>query len=199
MVISGAIGPRGDGYVVGEQMTTSEARSYHLLQTRAFAEAGADLVTAVTMTYPEEAIGVVEAARAVALPVVVSFTVETDGRLPDGTSLGGAIQAVDAATGGYPSYFMVNCAHPSHFAEVLDPAAGWTKRLGGIRANASPASHAELDEAEELDAGDPEDLADRYAALRAVHPQITVLGGCCGTNHAHVGAIARRCAGVTGG
>ena len=95
---------------------------------------------------------------------------ETDGRLPDGTSLGDAIEAVDAATGGYPAYYMVNCAHPTHFAEVLDPAAAWTERLGGIRANASTASHAELDEAEELDAGDPVDLAERYAALRGRPP-----------------------------
>jgi S-methylmethionine-dependent homocysteine/selenocysteine methylase len=193
VVISGCIGPRGDGYVAGELMTPDEAREYHLLQAQAFSAAGADLVTAITMTYPDEAIGVAEAARAAGLPVVLSFTVETDGRVPDGSSLGAAIEAVDAATDGYPAYYMVNCAHPTHFADVLDPAEPWTARLGGIRANASTASHAELDEAEELDAGDPIDLAERYAALRQAHPQIKVLGGCCGTNHEHVDAIARRC------
>jgi S-methylmethionine-dependent homocysteine/selenocysteine methylase len=193
VVISGCIGPRGDGYVVGEVMTPDDAREYHLAQVGTFAQAGADLVTAITMTYVDEAIGVAEAAREVGSPVVLSFTVETDGRLPDGTALGDAIEAVDAATERYPAYYMVNCAHPTHFAHVLDPASSWVKRLGGIRANASTASHAELDEAEELDAGDPADLADRYADLRQAHPQIRVLGGCCGTNHVHLEAIARRC------
>jgi S-methylmethionine-dependent homocysteine/selenocysteine methylase len=193
IVISGCIGPRGDGYAPSELMTVSEARSYHALQARAFAEAGADLVTAITMTYAAEAIGVAEAARAAGLPVVLSFTVETDGRLPDGTSLEAAITEVDAATSAYPAYYMVNCAHPTHFADVLDPGARWVQRIGGIRANASTASHAELDEAEELDAGDPIDLAERYAELRRSHPSIKVLGGCCGTNHEHVGAIASRC------
>ena len=193
VVISGCIGPRGDGYVVGEVMSADDARTYHLAQVSAFAAAGADLVTAITMTYVDEAIGVAEAAREAGLPVVLSFTVETDGRLPDGSALGDAIEAVDAATSRYPAYYMVNCAHPTHFAHVLDPDAPWMGRLGGIRANASTASHAELDEAEELDAGDPVDLAGRYADLRRSHPQIRVLGGCCGTNHEHVEEIARRC------
>jgi S-methylmethionine-dependent homocysteine/selenocysteine methylase len=193
VVISGCIGPRGDGYVVGEAMSPADAAAYHSLQAEAFAAAGADLVTAITMTYPAEAIGVTEAARAAGMPVVISFTVETDGRLPDGTDLGAAIEAVDAATGAYAAYYMVNCAHPTHFADRLDPSAAWMQRLGGIRANASTASHAELDEAEELDAGDPIDLAERYAALREVHPQLRVLGGCCGTNHEHIAAIADRC------
>jgi S-methylmethionine-dependent homocysteine/selenocysteine methylase len=194
VVISGCVGPRGDGYAPSELMTAREARSYHALQVRTFAEAGADLVTAITMTYAAEAIGIAEAAKDAGLPVVLSFTVETDGRLPDGSSLEEAITAVDAATGGYPAYFMVNCAHPTHFAGVLDLAGEWTQRIGGIRANASTASHAELDEAEELDAGDPVDLAERYADLRRTHPSIKVLGGCCGTNHEHVGAIASACA-----
>jgi S-methylmethionine-dependent homocysteine/selenocysteine methylase len=194
VVISGCIGPRGDGYAPSELMTASEARSYHALQARAFAEAGADLVTAITMTYAAEAIGVAEAARSAGIPVVLSFTVETDGRLPDGSTLEAAITEVDEATDGYPAYYMINCAHPTHFATVLDPAATWTQRISGIRANASTASHAELDEAEELDGGDPIDLAERYAELRRTHPSIKVLGGCCGTNHEHVGAIAGRCA-----
>jgi S-methylmethionine-dependent homocysteine/selenocysteine methylase len=194
IVISGCIGPRGDGYAPSELMTASEARSYHALQARAFVEAGADLVTAITMTYAAEAIGVAEAARSAGLPVVLSFTVETDGHLPDGSTLEAAITEVDGATEGYPAYYMINCAHPTHFAEVLDPVAAWTQRIGGIRANASMASHAELDEAEELDAGDPVDLAERYVELRRTHPTIKVLGGCCGTNHEHVGAIAGRCA-----
>jgi homocysteine S-methyltransferase len=197
IVVSGCIGPRGDGYRADEIMTPDEAERYHVLQARELAAAGADMITAITMTYVEEAIGVVRAATSVGLPVVIAFTVETDGRLPTGATLGEAITAVDAATGSGPAYYMVNCAHPTHFAGVLDPEQAWTRRIGGIRANASTMSHAELDAAEELDAGDPNDLAARYAALRDEHPQITVLGGCCGTNHRHLDAISRAC--VTAG
>lgn len=193
IVISGCIGPRGDGYQAGELMSVDEARSYHGVQARAFADAGVDLITAITMTNVAEAQGVVEAARAVEMPVVISFTVETDGVLPSGDALGAAIEAVDAATGAYAAYYMVNCAHPDHFATILDPAQGWTKRIGGIRANASRMSHDELDNAEELDRGDPVELGGLYRQIREVHPQIKVLGGCCGTDHEHIDAISAAC------
>jgi S-methylmethionine-dependent homocysteine/selenocysteine methylase len=193
VVVSGCIGPRGDGYEVGAAMTIEEARSYHAFQVRTFASTAADLITAITMTYADEAIGIALAARDAGIPAVISFTVETDGRLPSGQPLGEAIEAVDAATDRYPAYYMVNCAHPTHFAPVLDQQAPWTARLGGIRANASTMSHAELDAATELDAGDPADLAEHYRRLRADHPSVTVLGGCCGTNHRHIGAIAAAC------
>lgn len=196
VVISGCIGPRGDGYQPGELMSVDEARSYHALQARAFAAAGVDLITAITMTHATEAQGVVEAARAVELPAVISFTVETDGTLPSGEGLGQAVEAVDAATGAYAAYYMVNCAHPDHFGAVLDPAQPWTGRIGGIRANASRMSHEELDDAEELDRGDPAELGRLYRDLREVHPQITVLGGCCGTDHTHIDAISAACAGA---
>ena len=196
VVISGCIGPRGDGYQPGELMGVEEARTYHGVQARAFADAGVDLITAITMTHVTEAQGVVEAARAVETPVVISFTVETDGVLPSGEGLGQAIEAVDAATGAYAAYYMVNCAHPDHFAGVLDPAQPWTGRIGGIRANASRMSHEELDEAEELDRGDPAELGGLYRLLREEHPQVKVLGGCCGTDHTHIDAISAAC--VTG-
>jgi homocysteine S-methyltransferase len=194
IVISGCIGPRGDGYQVGSTMTVEEARNYHALQASTFAAAGADLITAITMTYVEEAIGVTMAARAVDMPVVISFTVETDGRLPSGQPLGDAIEQADAATGGGPAYYMVNCAHPSHFAHLLDGEPAWASRLGGLRANASRCSHAELDEADELDRGDAADLAQRYRALRETVPTMRVLGGCCGTDASHVAAISEACA-----
>ncbi len=190
VVISGCVGPRGDGYQADTAMTADDAAGYHARQIGVFAQAGADLVTAITMTSIAEATGVAEAARAAGIPVVLSFTVETDGRLPSGEQLGEAIEAVDAATGSYPAYFMVNCAHPTHFAHLLEGAPAWAARLGGVRANASKLSHAELDEAEELDAGDPDELAADYLALRAAAPSIRVLGGCCGTDHRHIGAIS---------
>jgi S-methylmethionine-dependent homocysteine/selenocysteine methylase len=193
VVVSGCIGPRGDGYQPSELMSVSEARNYHSLQARAFADGGVDLITAITMTHAAEAQGVVESARAVDLPVVISFTVETDGVLPSGEGLGAAIEAVDAATDGYAELFMVNCAHPDHLEPALDPDAAWIGRVGGLRANASRLSHTELDEAEELDRGDPAELGRLYRGLRDRFPQLKVLGGCCGTDHTHVGAISAAC------
>jgi homocysteine S-methyltransferase len=189
--VNGAIGPRGDGYVVDQRMDADEATAYHADQVGSFAAAGADVVSAITMTYPEEAIGVARAAADAGLPALVSFTVETDGRLPDGSALGAAIEAVEAATGGSPEAYMINCAHPTHFDTVVaEGDAPWRARIAGLRANASRRSHAELDAAEELDDGDPGDLAQRYVALREQLPQLTILGGCCGTDRRHVAAIA---------
>ena len=192
IVISGCIGPRGDGYVPGELLSPAESQEIHSLQTGAFASSEADLVTAITMTYPDEAIGIVEAAKADGMPVVISFTVETDGRLPSGEALGDAIEAVDAATDGYAAYFMINSAHPTHFGATLAGGGAWVSRLGGLRANASSMSHAELDEAEELDRGNPTELAQQYVELRGSYPSLCVLGGCCGTDTEHIAAISQR-------
>lgn len=193
-VVSGCVGPRGDGYDPGTMMRADEARDYHRAQIKAFAEAGADMVTAITMTYVEEAIGVTLAAIEAGLPVVISFTVETDGRLPTGQSLKDAIELVDRATGKGPSYYMINCAHPTHFQDVLSEGGGWVERIGGLRANASRLSHAELDEAEELDDGNPVELGGQYRELRELLPNLVVMGGCCGTDHRHVEAIHTACA-----
>ncbi len=194
-VISGCLGPRGDGYDPGRIMTVAEARAYHTRQAAVLAGAGADMLSAITMTNIPEATGVAETARALGLPVAISFTVETDGRLPTGDTLGEAIAMVDAATESYPAYYMINCAHPSHFDDVLQEDAGWTARIGGLRANASALSHAELDAMTELDIGDPADLAARHRSLVARFPQIRVVGGCCGTDLRHVTAIAEACIG----
>ena len=192
-VISGCIGPRGDGYVAGRAMSPAEAEAYHAVQVATFRATEADMVSAFTMTNVPEAIGIVRAARAADMPVVISFTVETDGRLPSGDALGEAIAAVDGETGAAPAYYMINCAHPTHFADVLGGGGAWTSRLRGLRANASKCSHAELDAATELDDGDPADLGWRYRDLRGRHPHITILGGCCGTDHRHVEAIGEAC------
>jgi S-methylmethionine-dependent homocysteine/selenocysteine methylase len=190
VVVNGALGPRGDGYDPAELMEPDEAEAYHAPQVASFAAAGADMVTAVTMTHAGEAIGIARAAAAAGVPSAISFTTETDGRLPDGTGLREALERTDAETDGAPAYYMINCAHPTHFAGALEDADGaWRERIRGLRANASALSHAELDEAEELDPGDPDDLARRYRALRDALPTATVLGGCCGTDVRHVRAI----------
>lgn len=193
MLISGCVGPRGDGYVVGEAMSAEEAETYHSAQVSTFAGTNADLVGALTLNYADEAIGIARVAAEVGIPSVISFTVETDGRLPSGQELRDAVAQVDDATGGAPAYFMVNCAHPTHFEGVLDE--GGLERVVGLRANASTKSHAELDEAEELDQGDPDDLAERYRGLRRFLPNLRVVGGCCGTDERHVEAICARWAG----
>jgi len=185
VVISGCIGPHDDGYRPGETLSADAAHDYHAAQIETFADTAADMVTAVTMTYVDEAIGISRAAREAGVPAAISFTVETDGRLPSGQSLADAIELLDEDTP--PAYYMINCAHPTHFEAVLSEP--WARRIHGLRANASTKSHAELDEAEELDTGDPDDLGARYAALAARLPALNVLGGCCGTDHRHVTAI----------
>jgi homocysteine S-methyltransferase len=195
LVISGCVGPRGDGYRADERMSAGEAEAYHLPQIQAFAGTTADLVSALTMTYAAEATGIARAAGRAGLPVVISFTVETDGRLPSGQSLADAVEEVDAQTERTPAYFMINCAHPTHFVRVLDDAGPVAERVRGLRANASTKSHAELDESDELDSGDPVDLAARYAALRELLPRLNVVGGCCGTDERHVAEICRAFAG----
>jgi homocysteine S-methyltransferase len=174
-------------------MTSEEASSYHQVQIDTFVDTAADMVCAVTMNYVEEAIGIARAARRAGMPVAISFTVETDGKLPTGQALEDAIQAVDAVTDGYPSYYMLNCAHPTHFDRVFTGEA-WTQRIRGLRANASTRSHAELNESTDLDIGDPSELGAHYARLRQDRlPKLNVMGGCCGTDHRHVERIAAAC------
>ncbi|MEM1131068.1 MAG: homocysteine S-methyltransferase family protein [Pseudomonadota bacterium] len=192
-VISGNIGPRGDGYVADAVMTPSEAEIYHAAQIATFDAAGVDMVSAITMTHTGEAAGISRACAARGIPLALAFTVETDGRLPSGQPLGEAIEEVDSDPSGGPSYFMINCAHPDHFRSVLDQGAGWPKRIRGLRANASRQSHAELDAADELDDGNPEELAQDYAELTRLLPNLRVFGGCCGTDHRHVRAIGDSC------
>jgi S-methylmethionine-dependent homocysteine/selenocysteine methylase len=191
IVINGAIGPRADAYYPDSFMSAEEAERYHAEQIETLREAGVDMVSAITLTYPEEATGIVRAAAKAGLPVVVSFTVETDGRLPNGQPLRAAIEQVDAETDGAAAYFMINCAHPQHFAGELEEDGSWLERIRGIRANASTKSHAELDEAEELDDGDPVELAAAYRGLKPRLPKVNVLGGCCGTDHRHIGEICK--------
>jgi S-methylmethionine-dependent homocysteine/selenocysteine methylase len=183
------VGPRGDGYAPGAMMSAEEAEAYHAVQLGALADTAVDLVAAMTITDAAEAIGIVRAARSVGLPVTIGFTLETDGRLPSGQALGEAILEVDRETDGGAALFMINCAHPAHFTGVLAAGGDWRGRIGGLRANASMLSHAELDAAEDLDDGDPADLAARYVAVRELLPNLTLVGGCCGTDIRHVTAI----------
>jgi S-methylmethionine-dependent homocysteine/selenocysteine methylase len=186
IVVGGCVGPCDDAYAPSDRISADDALAYHRAQIETFTETAADLVNALTLTYSAEAIGIAGAANIVGLPVAISFTVETDGRLPGGETLGDAIATVDGAAD--VDYFMVNCAHPTHFAGVLDHG-DWRERVWGVRANASMKSHAELDEADELDSGNPQELASHYPALRERLPNLRVAGGCCGTDDRHIAAI----------
>ncbi len=191
VVISGNLGPRGDGYRADARMGAAEAEDYHAVQIGTFAQTAADMVAAFTLNYIEEAVGIAAAAKEAGMPVALSFTLETDGRLPSGDSLQRAIEATDEATGGYPVYYMINCAHPTHFADELRTEGAWRERIRGLRANASRRSHAELDESTELDDGNPQELGGQYREVRLLLPRLSVVGGCCGTDHRHVEEICR--------
>ncbi len=190
VVISGNLGPRGDGYVADRRMSAREAQDYHAPQIQTFASTDADMVAAFTMNYVEEAIGIVQAARQAQMPVAISFTLETDGKLPSGQTLRDAIEETDAATSAYPAYYMINCAHPTHFRQSLQ-SGKWLKRIRGLRANASCKSHAELDASTELDAGNPDELGIQYREMKSTLDKLVVIGGCCGTDHRHVDAMCR--------
>ena len=190
IVINGVVGPRGDAYRPEAVITMAQAEAYYAEQLGWLAATEVDFVTGTTFNQASEASGLAKAARKIGMPVAISFTVETDGALPNGQSLAEAITEVDATTDGYPAYYMINCAHPDHFAGSLHGGA-WLRRIRGIRANASRRSHAELDESTELDAGNPHELAAQYAALLMRMPWLNIIGGCCGTDLGHVSEIAR--------
>lgn len=192
MLVSGCIGPKGDGYHIEHKQSSEKAREYHSEQIGQFKKAGADLVSAYTINYVEEAIGITRAAQDHQIQVVISFTVETDGRLPSGQPLGEAIDQVDMETQYGPAYYMINCAHPSHFRHVLLEDQAWLKRIRGVRANASKLSHAELDEAEELDRGNLDEFAEDHAELVEILPNLNIFGGCCGTDQHHLEAICSK-------
>lgn len=197
IVISGCIGPRGDGYDPGLIMSAEEAEAYHAPQVRDFAAAGADMAAAFTMTNSSEATGIVRAASQAGLPVAISFTLETDGRLPTGQSLTEAIAEVDAATERAPVYYMINCAHPTHFDQVFRGNSEILLRVRGLRANSSKRSHQELNDSPDLDAGNPAELGQQYHDLLTRHPHISVIGGCCGTDHRHIEQMSLACSPLT--
>ncbi len=190
IVLSAQVGPRGDGYKPNNQMDDNEAEQYHAVQIAQLAKVKPDIVSAFTISYPEEAIGIVRAAQKHQLPIAISFTVEIDGLLPTGMPLGEALDAVDAATDSYAEYFLINCAHPEHFLPNLDDGP-WIERLAGMVANASRCSHAELDEASELDDGDPKELGAYFSMIRNAYPHMRIFGGCCGTDMRHMREIAK--------
>ena len=193
VIISGCLGPRGDGYAPDHLMTEQEAEEYHQAQINTFAETAADMICVMTMNYPAEPVGIARASQKAGMPVAISFTVETDGKLPTGDTLKEAIDHVERETDGYPSYYMINCAHPEHFQPMLAETEEAAKRIRGVRANASRQSHAEINDSPMLDDGNPAELGQQYAELKRRFQQLNVLGGCCGTDNRHIECIAESC------
>jgi len=191
MFISGCLGPRDDGYNPADFMTVAQAERYHRVQIETFKGTAANMVSALTMTYFEEALGITQAAKSLGVPVVISFTLETNGKLPSGQPLSEAIQTLDEASACYPTYYMINCAHPTHFENILQPSDPFLQRVRGLRANASALSHAQLDDAQVLDDGNPSELAQQYSRIGNTLKNLNVLGGCCGTDHRHIEAIIK--------
>jgi homocysteine S-methyltransferase len=196
MPISGNIGPRGDGYRPDHRMTIKEACAYHSRQVQTFSETQADFVSAFTMNYIEEPIGIAHACELAGIPCVISLTVETDAKLASGQTIEEAIDEIDRRTGAYPAYYMINCAHPSHFENAIAADEDWVRRIRGLRANSSRKSHAELDASTTLDEGNPAELGMQYRSLRKKMPRMNVLGGCCGTDFRHVEQICLACSEV---
>ncbi|CAF3596763.1 unnamed protein product [Rotaria socialis] len=193
IVINGCIGPRGDAYNLTTTMTVEEAQAYHAIQIGVLSQTKADMITAFTLNDPEEAAGMVKAANAVGMPIAISFTVETDGRLAGGKTLKEAIEFVDKVTQNSPIYYMINCAHPTSFEHVLMPDEPWTTRIHGVKGNASKKSHAELDGCKELDSGNPIEFGENNRALLGKLKNLNVFGGCCGTDYRHVEEICKAC------
>lgn len=190
IVLNGVVGPKGDAYAPDQLLSVDESREYHAQQLTWLAKTEVDMVTALTFTQADEATGFVLAAKDVSLPCVVSFTVETDGNLPTGQSIAAAIEQVDSDSDSYAAYFMINCAHPDHFSHLLGDES-WARRIKGIRCNASRLSHAELDECEVLDDGNPQELGEQYRQIKQTMPWLNIFGGCCGSDLRHVTEIAK--------
>ncbi|CAF0971053.1 unnamed protein product [Adineta ricciae] len=193
IVINASMGPRGDGYNPTTIMSPDEAQTYHSTQINAFSQSKADFITAFTLNYPEEAIGIVRAAKAVNMPIAISFTVSSDGRLPTGQSLKDAIEMVDSVTVKAPIYYMINCAHPNTFEKLLDPKEAWVQRIHGFKSNASKKTHEQLDESKELDDGNPQEFGQCNLALLKKLKHVNILGGCCGTDIRHIEETCKAC------
>ncbi len=190
ILLGGCVGPRGDGYAPTSGMSFAESTDYHSAQVASLAHAGAQYIAGMTLGDANEAAGIIEAARANDLPTIVSFTIETDGRLASGELVATIIAETDRLTGGYADFYLINCAHPLHVERAFASESTEMSRISGIRVNASMRSHVELDAATDLDDGDPDDLARRCADLAATYPRLSVFGGCCGTDARHISAIS---------
>jgi S-methylmethionine-dependent homocysteine/selenocysteine methylase len=193
IVLNCSVGPRADGYVPSTIMSPEQAQQYHKTQIDIISQTKADMITGLTMNYPEEAIGIVRAAKEAGMPVIISLTVETDGKLSTGQSLKEAIEMVDESTNKIPAYYMINCSHPTSFINLLNLDEDWTQRIHGVKCNASKKSHAELEQCTEIDEGDPIEFAQDNQQLLYKLKNLNIFGRCCGTDTKHLEQICKTC------
>lgn len=189
--IAGCLGPRGDAYGTGGSMTAEEAEEYHLTQLTTLKGTEADMAVALTFNNVPEAVGAVRAAGRVGLPIGVSLTLSSEGRLRSGPTLREAVEAIDAETGGAAAWMGTNCSHPMEFFPALDDAGPWLDRLRYFRPNAAMMDKLALCKLGHLEDGDPVELGGQMADLALRLPRADILGGCCGTDERHLGEIAR--------
>lgn len=194
IIISGKIGPKYEGYFISEKMSIEESKNYHSTQIKTFSELNIDIITASAMNYVEEAIGISYSAKDKSIPLVISFTLNNDSKLPSGMALEDAINYIDYITNEYPIYYMINCVHPKYFIELLriNKDKKWINRIRGIRPNASSKSHEELEKLNKLDSGNIDELANYCKEIKNICPNINIFGGCCGTNINHVESIYKK-------
>ena len=189
--IAGCLGPRGDAYGTGGAITEDEAEAYHSVQLRTLKETPADMAIALTFNNIPEAIGAVRAAQALDMPIGVSLTLTAEGRLRSGPTLREAVETIDAGTDGAATWFGTNCEHPLEWADALADAGPWLERMRYFRPNAARMEKLALCTLGHLEDGDPEELGSQMGALAAALPRADILGGCCGTDERHLGAVAR--------
>lgn len=195
MYVGGLMGCKGDAYTGEGALSSHEARAFHQWQAELFREAGADFLYAGIMPVLGEAAGMAQAMAETGLPYIISFTIQRDGRLIDGTTITGAIEYIDSLSGPKPVCYMTNCVHPKIVYDALSQPFNRNEivksRFLGIQANTSPLSYAELDGSPDLISSEPEEFAEEMIKLRSIS-NMKLFGGCCGTDHRHMEQVALR-------
>ncbi|MGF7162328.1 S-methylmethionine-dependent homocysteine/selenocysteine methylase [Rhodoligotrophos appendicifer] len=193
IAIAGVIGPRRDGYDPAEAPSPEVARAYHSIQAEMLAELGVDLLYAPTFASAAELEGVAAAMAAAGLPYALAPIIDAGARMLDGTPLAEAIARIDARVKPAPQHYLIGCVHPTLFREAYQNGPSLTAavagRIAGLKANASTLPPDQLDRLDHLEAGLPQLFGEQMADLHRRYG-LTVLGGCCGTDHRHIRAIA---------
>lgn len=195
MYVGGLMGCRGDAYTANGALSEEDAYNFHKWTAEHFLKAEVDFLYAGIMPSLPEAAGLAKAASDMNLPYIISFTIQGNGMLIDGTSISDAIQYIDSVTENKPAIYMSNCIHPGILFQALSQPFNQTslvkERFRGIQANTSPLSYVELDNSLELKCSDPETWADEMIRLSEIS-DIKIWGGCCGTNNRHMECLVKR-------
>lgn len=194
MYVGGLMGCKGDAYTEEGALSERDAYVFHKWTAEQFEKAGADFLYAGIMPTLPEAAGMAKALESTDLPYIISFTIQEDGRLIDGTRITDAIRYIDEITSSKPICYMTNCVHPSIVYKALSQPFNENEivrsRFWGIQANTSPLSYAELDGSADLKCSEPEEFATEMMKLSDVG-NFKIWGGCCGTDNRHMECVAR--------